>query len=256
MLLGMQAGQLIILAARPAMGKTSLALNLAVNTCKATHLPVAIFSLEMVAAELSMRVLSSEAGVDSSRLRTKDFLDTDLRKMGKSVQELSQLPLFINDSAGSGLLDIKSQCRKIKLENGLGLIIIDYLQLMQSHNKLLSREQQISEISRGLKELAKELGCPVIALSQLNRSLESRPDKRPMPSDLRESGAIEQDADIILFVYRDEVYNKESKDKGIAEVIIGKNRAGETGTAKLAWIGSQTKFGNLAYDPQSQEVSH
>lgn len=248
-LLGLQPGQLVILAARPAMGKTSLALNLAVNSCKASSLPVAIFSLEMVSTELSMRILSSEAGVDSQRLRTKNYLDTDLRNMGMAVRELSNLPIMIEDRGDVTLIDIKSQCRKIKMEQGLGLVIIDYLQLMHGHTgKDTSREQQIAEISRGLKNLAKELECPIIALSQLNRSVEGRTDKRPGLSDLRESGSIEQDADIVLFVYRDEVYNKDSKEKGVAEVIIGKNRAGETGTSKLAWIASQTKFANLKYE--------
>lgn len=247
-LLGLQAGQLIILAARPAMGKTTLALNLAVNICKNSNLPVAIFSLEMVATELSMKILSTESCVDFHRLRTRNYLDTDLRAMNLAVKELSNYPLFIEDRGDVNLIDIKSQSRKIKNEHGLGLIIIDYLQLMNSHSgKDTPREQQISEISRGLKNLAKELECPIIALSQLNRSLEARTDRRPMLSDLRESGAIEQDADVVLFVYRDEVYNKNSPEAGTAEVIIGKNRAGETGTAKLAWIPTQSKFSNLKF---------
>ncbi|MCB9091913.1 MAG: replicative DNA helicase [Halobacteriovoraceae bacterium] len=245
-LLGLQPGQLVVLAARPGVGKTSLAISVAVNSVKHTGLPVAVFSLEMLAPELSMRILSSQACVDSERLRTKNFLDSDLRNIAHAVQELSHAPLYINDAADVNLLDIKSQCRKIKLEQGLGLVVIDYLQLMQSHNKVISREQQISEISRGLKNLAKELECPIIALSQLNRAVESRPDKRPLISDLRESGSIEQDADIVLMIYRDDMYNPESKEKGIAEVIIAKNRAGSRGTVKLAWIGSQTKFAPLS----------
>jgi len=245
-LLGMQAGQLIILAARPGMGKTSLALNIGTRSCKATKLPVAIFSLEMLDAELSMRILSAEAKVDSKRLRTKNFLDTDLRNIGHAVQNLSNLPIYINDNGGMTVPDILSNCRKIKAESGLGLIIIDYLQLMRSHTNNPSREQQISEISRGLKSMAKELQCPVVALSQLNRSVESRPDKRPNTADLRESGAIEQDADCVLMVYRDDFYNKDSKEPGIAEVIVAKNRAGETGTAKLAWVGAHTSFENLS----------
>ncbi|MFZ4712271.1 MAG: replicative DNA helicase [Bacteriovoracaceae bacterium] len=249
-LLGLQAGQLIILAARPAMGKTSLALNMAVNSVRATGLPVSIFSLEMVSSELTMRILSSEASVDSQRLRTKNLLDTDLRSIGVAVKELSNLPIYIDDKGDINLVDIKSQCRKIKMDQGLGLVIIDYLQLMHSHTGgNTQREQQIAEISRGLKNLAKELECPIMALSQLNRAVEARVDKRPGLADLRESGSIEQDADIVLFVYRDEVYNKDSKDKGIAEIIVGKNRAGETGTAKVAWIASQTKFANLNFDP-------
>lgn len=246
-LLGMQPGQLIVLAARPAMGKTSLALNIAVSTCLQSSLPVAIFSLEMLSTELSMRVLTGRAKVDSKRVRTKNFLDTDLRSLAKATQELSNLPIYINDSGNTTILDIQSQCRKIKADQGLGLIVIDYLQLMGSTNKSAQREQQIAEISRGLKTMAKELECPVIALSQLNRSVESRPDKRPTTADLRESGAIEQDADIVMFVYRDEVYNKDSKEPGIAEIIIGKNRAGEIGTAKLSWVGAYTSFENLTY---------
>ncbi|MGZ3787045.1 MAG: replicative DNA helicase [Bacteriovorax sp.] len=247
-LLGMQPGQLIVLAARPAMGKTSLALNIAVSSCLQSGLPVAIFSLEMLATELSMRILTGRAKVDSKRVRTKNFLDTDLRSLARATQELSSLPIFINDSGNTTILDIQSQCRKIKAEQGLGLIVIDYLQLMGSVNKNIQREQQIAEISRGLKTMAKELGCPVIALSQLNRGVESRPDKRPTTADLRESGAIEQDADIVMFVYRDEVYFKDStKEPGVAEIIVGKNRAGEIGTAKLAWVGAYTSFENLAH---------
>ena len=246
-LLGMQPGQLIILAARPAMGKTSLALNIAVNTCLQSALPVAIFSLEMMATELSMRLLTGRAKVDSKRVRQKSLIDTDLRSIAKATQELSALPIYINDSGNTTILDIQSQCRKIKAEQGLGLIVIDYLQLMGSVNKSLQREQQISEISRGLKTMAKELECPVIALSQLNRGVESRVNKRPNTADLRESGAIEQDADIVMFVYRDEVYEPSTKEPGIAEIIVGKNRAGEIGTAKLAWVGAHTSFENLTY---------
>lgn len=246
LLLGMQPGQLIILAARPAMGKTSLALNMANNVCHLHKKPVAIFSLEMLDKELSMRLLSSKAKVDSKRIRTKNFLDTDLRNIGQAVKDLSSFPIFINDNGETTVLDVQSQCRKIKAEHGLGLIIIDYLQLMNPHNKSISREQQISEMSRGLKTLAKELECPVIALSQLNRGVEARPNKRPTTADLRESGAIEQDADIVMFVYRDEVYNPDTKDAGVAEVIVGKNRGGETGTARLAWVGAYTSFENLS----------
>ena len=253
LLLGLQPGQLIILAARPAMGKTSLALNIANNVCEHHGKPVAIFSLEMLDKELSMRLLSSKAKVDSKRLRTKNFLDTDLRNIGQAVKELSSYPIFINDNGESTILDIQSQCRKIQAEHGLGLILIDYLQLMNPHNKSISREQQISEMSRGLKTLAKELECPVIALSQLNRGVESRPNKRPTTADLRESGAIEQDADIVMFVYRDEVYNPDTKEPGVAEIMVGKNRAGETGTAKLAWVGAYTSFENLSFQGNEQD---
>ena len=201
----------------------------------------------MLATELSMRLLTGRAKVDSKRVRKKAFLDTDLRSIAKATQELSGLPIFINDSGNTTILDIQSQCRKIKADQGLGLIVIDYLQLMGSINKSIQREQQIAEISRGLKTMAKELGCPVVALSQLNRSVESRPNKRPTTADLRESGAIEQDADIVMFVYRDEVYYPDTKEPGVAEIIIGKNRAGEIGTAKLAWVGAYTSFENLAH---------
>lgn len=253
LLLGMKPGQLIVLAARPAMGKTALVCNLAVNTCLHSGLPVAMFSLEMLGRELSMRLLSSQAKVDSKRIQQKNFLDTDLRNIGRAINELSKLPIFINDSGDSSLLDILSQCRKIKSEQGLGIVIIDYLQLMKGHSSANSREQEISQISRGLKSMAKELECPVIALSQLNRGVESRPNKRPTTADLRESGAIEQDADIVLFVYRDEVYNPDTKEPGIAEIIVGKNRSGEIGTAKLAWIGPYTRFDNLSHadEPRS-----
>ena len=253
LLLGLQPGQLVVLAARPAMGKTSLALNIASNVCDLHKKPVAIFSLEMIDKELSMRLLSSKAKVDSKRLRTKNFLDTDLRNIGQAVKELSSYPIFINDNGESTILDIQSQCRKIQAEHGLGMIVIDYLQLMNPHNKNISREQQISEMSRGLKTLAKELECPIIALSQLNRGVEARPNKRPTSADLRESGAIEQDADIIVFVYRDEVYNPDTKEPGVAEIIVGKNRGGETGTAKLAWVGSYTSFENLTYQDNENQ---
>jgi replicative DNA helicase len=245
MLLGMQPGQLIVVAARPAMGKTSLALNFAVNSSMSNGLPVAIFSLEMMANELSMRLLSSQAKVNSKRIRRKDFLPTDMPNISDAVNSLSNLPIFINDNSAT-ILDVQSNCRKIKVEQGLGLVIIDYLQLMRPVGNNPSREQQISEISRGLKSMAKELECPVICLSQLNRGVESRPNKRPNVSDLRESGAIEQDADVVMMIYRDEVYDPNTQEPGIAEIIVGKNRSGESGTAKLAWIGECTSFENLS----------
>ncbi len=244
-LLGLQPGQLIIIAARPGVGKTSLVLNWAVNAAKQSGLPVAIFSMEMLTAELSLRILSSEANIDSRKLRTKDFGPHDMKNMFQAVQGLSRLPIVINDSGGTTLIDIRSQCRKLKAEQGLGMIVIDYLQLMQPHVRKNSREQEISEISRGLKELAKELECPIIALSQLNRSSEARTDKRPQLNDLRESGAIEQDADIVLLIHRPDMGDPNSPKKGIATVIVAKNRAGEPGDVDLAWIGSQTKFAEL-----------
>ena len=249
--LGMRPGQLIILAARPGMGKTSLALNMAANVCEQAKKPVAIFSLEMLANELSMRMLSSKSKVDSKKIRTKNYTGEELKTMGIAIQELSAYPIFINDSGSTTVVDIQSQCRKLLGEYGLGMVIVDYLQLMSSPNKNLSREQQIAEMSRSLKLMARELECPVIAMSQLNRQVESRPNKRPNISDLRESGSIEQDADIVSFVYRDELYNPDTPEPGVAEIIVGKNRNGETGVAKLAWIGPYTSFENLS--PRQQD---
>jgi replicative DNA helicase len=246
-LLGLQPGQLIIIAARPGVGKTSLVLNWVVNGAKQSGLPVAIYSMEMLTNELGLRILSSEASIDSRKLRTKDFGPHEMKNMFTAVQSLSRLPIVINDSGASTLLDIRSQCRRLKAEQGLGMIVIDYLQLMQPHVKKNSREQEISEISRGLKELAKELEVPIIALSQLNRSSESRTDKRPQLSDLRESGAIEQDADIVCLIHRPDVTDPNSPKKGIATLIVAKNRAGESGDVDLAWIGSQTKFAELDF---------
>lgn len=246
-LLGMQAGQMIIVAARPAMGKTAFALNLAMNSCKASKLPVMLYSYEMLAPELSGRLLSSEANIDSRKLRTNDFNDMDMRNISVAIKNMSSLPIYINDSGGTTLLDIKSQSRKIKTEQGLGLIIIDYLQLMKPHVRKSSREQEIAEISRGIKELAKELECPIIALSQLNRSAASRTDRRPQMQDLRESGSIEQDADIVILLHREEYYDENTPKKGIAEIIVAKNRSGEQGTVEMAWIASQTKFSELQY---------
>ncbi len=248
-LLGMQPGQMVIIAARPGMGKTALALNLAVNSVKHSNLPVMVYSYEMLAPELSGRILSSEANIDSRKIRTNDYTDSDLRNLGFAVQELSKLPIFINDSGATNLLDIKSQARKVKTEQGLGMIVIDYLQLMQPHIRKQSREQEIAEISRGIKELAKELGCPIIALSQLNRSATSRTDRRPQLQDLRESGSIEQDADVVILIHREDYYDENTPEKGVAEVIVAKNRAGEPGTVKLAWIAAQTKFAELQFDP-------
>ncbi len=250
-LLGMSPGQLIVLAARPAMGKSALAMNFALNCCKLTSMPVAVFSLEMLKSELSMRLLSMESKVEGKNLKMKNLGEQDHHNIARAIKDLSQLPLFISDSGGITAQDIHSMCRKIKAEQELGMVVIDYLQLLTPTNKNAPREQQISEMSRTLKEMAKDLQCPVIALSQLNRGVEARTDKRPMASDLRESGAIEQDADVIMMIYRDEFYYKDStKEPGVAEVIIVKNRAGETGTAKMAFVGAYTSFENLAYDPQ------
>jgi replicative DNA helicase len=252
-LLGLQPGQMIIIAARPGMGKTSFALNLSVNACKMSNLPVVIYSYEMVSTELSGRILSSEASVDSRKIRTKDYTDMDLRNLAHAVQNLSGLPIYVNDNAGNTLLDIKSFCRKLKAEQGLGLIVIDYLQLMKPHIRKQSREQEIAEISRGIKELAKELECPIVAMSQLNRSAASRTDRRPQLQDLRESGSIEQDADMVILLHREDYYDENTPEKGVAEIIVAKNRAGEAGTVKMAWIGAQTKFAELQFSPDNRD---
>ncbi len=241
-LLGLQPGQLVIIAARPGLGKTALALNWAVAAAKQTSLPVAVFSYEMMYAELSMRLLASEACIDGRKLKTKDFNEMDLRAISGAIQKLSNLPIYINDTGSTNLIDIRSYCRKIKAEKGLAMVVIDYLQLMPPHQAKQSREQEIAEISRGIKMLANELEVPIVALSQLNRSAASRTDRRPQLQDLRESGSIEQDANIVCLIHREEAYDPNTPKKGVAEIIIAKNRNGEPGTVELAWIGSQTKF--------------
>ncbi|MAZ47298.1 MAG: replicative DNA helicase [Halobacteriovoraceae bacterium] len=252
-LLGLQPGQMVIIAARPGMGKTALALNLAVNAVKHSQMPIMVYSYEMLAPELSGRILSSEANIDARKIRTNDYTDSDLRSLGFAVQELSKLPIYINDNGSTNLLDIKSQARKVAAEKGLGMIIIDYLQLMQPHVRKNSREQEIAEISRGIKELAKELKCPIIALSQLNRAATSRTDRRPQLQDLRESGSIEQDADIVILIHREDYYDENTPEKGIAEVIVAKNRAGEPGTVKMAWVAKQTKFAEIHPSQQTSD---
>ena len=236
------------IAGRPSMGKTAFALNIAQNAATETGIPVAIFSLEMSKEQLALRMLSSEARVDSQRLR-KGFLgETDWPKLTTAAGRLSEAPLFIDDTPAITVLEMKAKARRLKAESDLGLIILDYLQLMRSGSFKESREQEISEISRSLKALAKELSVPIVALSQLNRKVEDRTNRRPQMADLRESGAIEQYADVIAFIYRDEVYNKsdDNPEKGIAEVIIGKQRNGPTGTVKLAFLEKFTCFENLA----------
>jgi replicative DNA helicase len=246
-LLGLQPGQLIIVAARPGMGKTALALNWAVAAAKQTTLPVAVFSYEMMYAELSMRLLASEACIDSRKLKTKDFNEMDLRSISGAIQKLSNLPIYLNDNGSTNLLDIRSYCRKIKAERGLCMIVIDYIGLMPMHVKKQSREQEIAELSRGLKMLANELGVPIVALSQLNRSATSRTDRRPQLQDLRESGSLEQDANIVVLIHREDYYDPNTPKKGVAEIIVAKNRNGEPGTVELSWIGSQTKFTDIEY---------
>jgi replicative DNA helicase len=245
---GLQKSDLIIIAGRPSMGKTAFALNIAQHAALETRIPVAIFSLEMSKEQLALRLLSATAKVDSQRLR-KGFLgETDWPKLTTAAGRLSEALIFIDDTPAITSLEMKAKARRLKAEAGLGLIILDYLQLMRGGTSRDSREQEISEISRSLKALAKELNVPVIALSQLNRKVEDRTNRRPHMADLRESGAIEQDADVIAFIYRDEVYNKseDNPEKGLAEIIIGKQRNGPTGTAKLAFLEKYTCFENLA----------
>ena len=243
---GLHGSELILVAARPAMGKSAFALNIATNAAMRGNTPVAIFSLEMSKAQLVNRILCSEAMVDSNKVRTGKLEDEDWGKLAEAIGPLSETGIYIDDTPGISVMEIRAKCRKLKLEKNIGLVVIDYLQLVQGSNKRNgSREQEISEISRSLKILAKELNVPVIALSQLSRAVEQRPDHRPMLSDLRESGAIEQDADKVMFLYRDDYYNKESEKKDIAEVIIAKQRGGSTGTVELLWMGNYTKFVNL-----------
>ena len=243
---GFHGSELILIAARPAMGKTAFALNIATNAALKANVPVAMFSLEMSKEQLVNRILCSEAMVDSNKVRTGKLEEEDWTKLASAIGPLSEAEIYIDDTPGINITEIRAKCRKLKLEKNIGLVVIDYLQLIQGSGKRNgSREQEISEISRSLKILAKELNVPVIALSQLSRAPEQRPDHRPMLSDLRESGAIEQDADIVMFLYRDDYYNKESEKKDIAEVILAKHRGGSTGTVELLWLGSYTKFVNL-----------
>lgn len=244
---GLHESDLVLIAARPAMGKTAFALNLATNAAVRAKVPVAIFSLEMSKEQLVNRVLCSEAMVDSNKVRTGKVDDEDWVKLAGALGPLSESSIYIDDTPGISIMEIRAKCRKLKLEKNIGLVVIDYLQLVTGSNAKRggSREQEISEISRSLKILAKEINVPVIALSQLSRAAEQRPDHRPMLSDLRESGAIEQDADIVMFLYRDDYYNPESEKKNIAEVIIAKHRAGSTGTVELLWLGNYTKFANI-----------
>lgn len=248
---GLQGSDLIILAARPSMGKTAFALNIARNVALEEHKPVVVFSLEMSCDQLSMRLLTSEARIDSNRLRTGFISPEDWQNATDAAGILNELPIFIDDTPSISVMDVRAKCRKLHQKQGqLGLVVIDYLQLMKAPFRSDRRDLEIAEISRSLKGLAKELNVPVVALSQLNRMLEQRSDKRPMMSDLRESGAIEQDADIIAFIYRDEVYNKEPDNpkKGTAEIIVAKNRNGATGTAHMVFNGQYTRFEELAPD--------
>ncbi len=246
---GLQNQDLIILAARPAMGKTTLALNIAEYAAMKTKKAVAVYSMEMSSAQLAQRLLSSIGRINANNLRSGELADEDWSRLTGAIKQLTDAKIFIDDTPALSPHELAFRARRLKREHDLGLIVVDYLQLMQVPGNKENRATEISEISRSLKALAKELDIPIIALSQLNRGLESRTDKRPIMSDLRESGGIEQDADIILFIYRDEYYNKEnSPDKGLAEIIISKHRNGETGSFKLKFFGEYTKFENLAFE--------
>lgn len=251
---GMQPSDLVIVAGRPSMGKTTFAMNIAENAAIKEKVPTAVFSMEMPGEQLAMRMMSSLGHIDQHKIRTGKLEDDDWPRLTSAVSILAEAPLYIDDTPALNPTELRARARRLKREHGLGLIVIDYLQLMQgSSSKGENRTAEISEISRGLKALAKELSVPVIALSQLNRSLEQRPNKRPIMSDLRESGAIEQDADVIVFIYRDEVYNDESPDKGAAEIIIGKQRNGPIGTTRLTFLGKYTRFENFTPDIYNDE---
>ena len=242
---GFQPSDLILVAARPSMGKTAFVLNLAQYIAVKNKVPTAIFSLEMSKDQLVNRLLSMESKVDSQLIRTGNLSANDWEKLIESAGDISKAPLIIDDTPGISISELRSKCRKFKLENDLGLVIIDYLQLMSGGSKRTdSRQQEISEISRSLKALAREINAPVIALSQLSRACETRPDHRPILSDLRESGAIEQDADVVIFIYRDDYYNKDTDKKNISEIIIAKQRNGPIGTVELVWLPNYTKFAN------------
>ncbi|MGI6113010.1 MAG: replicative DNA helicase [Mahellales bacterium] len=242
---GFQPSDLILIAARPSMGKTAFALNIAQYAALHAQKSVAIFSLEMSKEQLVNRMLCSEANIDSHRMRTGNLDENDWPRLAMAVGPLAKAPIYIDDTPGISVLEMRSKARRLKLERGLDIIIIDYLQLMQGRGRAESRQQEISEISRSLKALARELDVPVIALSQLSRAPETRNDHRPILSDLRESGAIEQDADLVMFLYRDEYYNPDTDKKSIAEIIIAKQRNGPTGTVELVWLNQFTKFASL-----------
>ena len=242
---GLQKSDLILLAARPSMGKTAFALNIIQNAAIRSNVPTAVFSLEMSREQLVNRMLCSEAMLDAQRLRTGELTDSDWAVLIHALGPLFQAPIFFDDTPGVTPMEVRSKCRRLKVEKGLGLIVIDYLQLMSGNSRNDSRQQEISEISRSLKAIAREMEAPVIALSQLSRACEQRADHRPMLSDLRESGAIEQDADVVAFLYRDEYYFPDTEKKNQAELIIAKQRNGPTGTVDLTWMGQYTKFGNF-----------
>lgn len=243
-LTGLHSSELIMVAARPAMGKTAFVLNIAQHAAVRKNVPTAIFSLEMSKEQLVTRMISMEAMVDSQAIRTGELQETEWEKIMESAGTIGRSPLIIDDTPGITVAELRSKCRRYKQTYGLGLIIIDYLQLMSGGKKSESRQQEISEISRSLKALAREMDAPVIALSQLSRMVEQRKPPKPVLSDLRESGSIEQDADVVMFIYRDDYYNEDSEKKGLAEIIVAKQRNGSTGSVELVWLGQYTKFGN------------
>jgi len=244
---GMQPSDLVLIAARPSMGKTALALNIAQYVAFKKNMTVAVFSLEMSKEQLVNRMFSMESSVDAQKLRTGQLNDQEWERLIESAGVIGQSDLIIDDTPGISVSELRSKCRKYKLEHNLSMIIIDYLQLMTGSGKSDSRQQEVSDISRSLKAVARELSVPVLALSQLSRAVEQRPDHRPMLSDLRESGAIEQDADVVMFIYRDDYYNHDTEKKGISEIIIAKQRNGPIGTVELAWLPEYTKFANLEH---------
>ena len=243
-LTGLHPSELIMVAARPAMGKTAFVLNIAQHAAVRKQVPTAIFSLEMSKEQLVTRMISMEAMVDSQAIRTGELQETEWEKIMESAGTIGRSPLIIDDTPGITVAELRSKCRRYKQTYGLGLIIIDYLQLMSGGKKSESRQQEISEISRSLKALAREMDAPVIALAQLSRMVEQRKPPKPVLSDLRESGSIEQDADVVMFIYRDDYYNEDSEKKGLAEIIVAKQRNGSTGSVELVWLGQYTKFGN------------
>lgn len=249
---GFHGGEFILIAGRPGMGKSSFAVNIAENVSIADGKTVALFNLEMPKESLLKRILCSQALIDSSKLLTGKIEGEDWARLGRVLDKIAAAPLYIDDSSVVTVSEIRAKCQRLKQTKGLAMVVIDYLQLMQGSGRTESRQQEISDISRSLKIMAKELGVPVIALSQLSRASESRQDKRPMLSDIRESGAIEQDADMVIFLYRDEYYNKDTEDKGVAEVILAKHRTGETGMFKLGWKGQYTKFINIDYQKEER----
>ncbi len=245
-LAGLQPSNLVIVGARPSMGKTAFALGLAAHAAMERHVPVLFFSLEMSHLEITQRLLCAEARVESSRMRNGSLRETDWPKIGHAIGRLGEAPMFIDDNPNLTVMDIRAKSRRLKSRGGLGLVVVDYLQLMSGRMRAENRQVEVSEISRGLKILARELDVPVVALSQLSRNLEMRADKRPVLADLRESGSLEQDADVVMFIYRDEIYNAESSDRGTAEVIVSKHRNGPTGVTQLAFLDHYTRFANMA----------